>query len=156
MSAKGRALMAIAASMSLAVLLTSCTASAPRGRTIEQASDAAAAVPGVADASVRMRNYRSGFTSDWGSTVYFTPSSGFEDVNKSRLLRDLLRVGWSVNEHKLDNGVALSVGRDSDLDLISLARQADLPRFASNPQLPYQITFSKSEMQRLFGEWPGD
>ncbi|MFJ6172497.1 hypothetical protein [Curtobacterium sp. NPDC092190] len=123
---------------------------------MEQASAAAAEVPGIQDATVELRNYRSGFTSEWGTTVNFRPSSLFEDEDKSVVLRDLLQIGWSVNEHKLNNGVALSVGRDSDVNLIKLAREAELPSFASNPNLPYQITFSTSVMEQMFGMWPGE
>lgn len=151
-----RAVRAILAVTVSAIVLSSCAVSAPRGRSVDQASEVAATLPGIGDASVELRNYRSGFTSEWGSTVYFKPSPGFEEADKSALFRDLLRVGWSVNEHKLNNGVALSVGRGSDLDLTSLAREADLPPFASNPRLPFQIIFSTAEMQEMFGPWPGE
>lgn len=52
------------------------------------------------------------YEGEWGTTVNFTPSSNFEDEDKSAVLRAFLRIGWSVNEHKLDNGVALHVGRN--------------------------------------------
>lgn len=146
---------AVAASVSLAILLSSCTTGAQRGRTLDQASADAAAVRGVTDASLEMRNYRSGFTSEWGTTVNFTPSADFEEGSKRAALRELLRIGWSVNEHELTNGVALSVGRTSDVDLVALAQESHLPQFASNPRLPYQITFSESDMEQLFGAWPG-
>lgn len=96
------------------------------------------------------------YEGEWGTTVNFTPSSNFEDEDKSAVLRALLRIGWSVNEHKLDNGVALHVGRQSDVDLIELAREADLPSFASNPHLPYQVIFSTSSMKQMFGARPGE
>lgn len=147
--------LAVAACVSLAVLLSSCAAVDQRGQTLDQASAAAAAVRGVTDASVEMRHYRSGFTSERGTTVYFSPSPDFEEDNASAALRELLRIGWSVNEHELTNGVALSVGRTSGLDLVALVRRSDLPHFASNPNLPYQITFSETDMEQLFGAWPG-
>lgn len=156
MRREGKGGLALALTLSLTAMLTSCAAGAPTGRTVEQASTAAAAVEGVAEATVQLRNYRSGFTSKWGTTVNFTPSPTFENQDKSAVLQELLRIGWSVNEHKLDNGVALSVGRQSDVNLIELAREANLPSFASNPHLPYQITFSTSSMKQLFGAWPGE
>ncbi|MBP1303086.1 MULTISPECIES: hypothetical protein [unclassified Curtobacterium] len=146
---------AVAAFASFAILLSSCTSGAQSGRTLDQASADAAAIRGVTEASVEMRNYRSGFTSEWGTTVNFTPSPGFEEGSKSAALRELLRIGWSVNEHELTNGVALSVGRTSGVDLVALARESHLPQFASNPRLRYQITFSESDMEQLFGAWPG-
>ena len=47
---------AVAASMSLAVLLCSCAAGDQHGQTLDQASAAAAAVRGVTDASAEMRH----------------------------------------------------------------------------------------------------
>lgn len=138
------------------VFLTSACASSPRGgRSVDEASAAARAVPGIADASVELSNYRSGFTSKWGAVVFFRPASDFNGEDKGAVLRKLLSIAWSVNEHDLDNGVSLSARRGSELNLIDLARQTNLPAFASNEGIPYQITFSTSEMERMFGEWPG-
>jgi hypothetical protein len=144
---------AIAVGLSLSVV--GCAPSPLHGRSVDQASSAASVQPGVDDASVRLRNYRSGFTSEWGATVYFKPSTDFNDVDKTKLFRNLIRIAWSVDEHKLDNGVSLSVGNDSSVNLTDVAEGTDLPKFSSNPGLPFQITMSSDNVEKLFGAWPG-
>lgn len=78
---------AVPASVSRAILLSSCVAGAQRGQTLDRASAAAAAVRGVTNATVEMRNHRSGFTSEWGTTVNFTPSPDFAENNADAALR---------------------------------------------------------------------
>ena len=125
------------------------------GRTVAEASRAVAVRPGVEKGHVELRNYKSGFTSRWGVDVYFTPSTDADLSNDTSLLRDLLRIGWSVSDHRIEGGVTLVLDDSKGANLANAARSAGIPPFENNKALPEELTVSSREMTRSFGEWPG-
>lgn len=138
----------------LACSATACTSSGS-GRRVQAASAAVSAEQGIAQGSVELFNYRSGRTSTWSAEVRFTLSARFDNVDKSQLFEKLLRLGWSVDEHRIDGGVSLSVGRGSDVGLIQIARGSGLTGFRSNKNQPFQVIMPPERMVEMFGAWPG-
>jgi hypothetical protein len=137
------------------VSLTGC-AGEEGGRTVQQATAALRSVDGVADAEVEMRNYRSGFTSTWGVTIYFTPGDDFTEVDKKTLLERMLRIGWSVNEDKIESGVSIALDDDDqDIDLVQIAEGSGLSGVRRAGNLTSRFTVPSSVLRDEFGHWPG-
>lgn len=142
--------------IALVVLASGCSsARSAEGSSVAAASRLVAGHAGVVTGRVELRNYKSGFTSRWGVDVYFTPARDALRSDDSPLLRDLLRIGWSVEDHPIDGGVSLVLEDSSGVNLAQVARTADVPPFSANESLPGELTVSSSEMEREFGGWPG-
>lgn len=140
----------------LVSLLAGCSSpKSAEGRTVNEASRAVATHDGVKAGHVELRNYKSGFTSRWGVDVYFSPSKDTDLAEDASLLRDLLRIGWSVSDHRIDGGVTLVLDDTPDVDLADVARDAGIPASENNKALPEELTVPSREMTRSFGEWPG-
>lgn len=149
---------ALAALLTLAivVIVSGCSSSrAAEGRSVEEASRLVAAHDGVTGGRVEQRIYKSGFTSRWGVDVYFKPAADELQGDDKMLLRDLLRIGWSVDGHPIDGGVSLILEDTPGLDLAAVAREVDLPPFTANASFPTELTVSSRDMSKAFGPWPG-
>jgi hypothetical protein len=145
---------ALAGALFMMSSLAACSSS-QTGRTAPEATAAVKSVNGIADAQVEMRNYRSGFTSNWGVTIYFTPDSEFDELDKKALFERMLRIGWSVNEHKIDTGVSIALeDDDQQIDLVQMAEEAGLSDFRRAGNLTSRFNVPTRALQDEFGEWP--
>jgi hypothetical protein len=154
--AYSRAIRAALLARALVSLLAGCSSlRSAEGRTVTEASRAVATHNGVKDGHVAVRNYKSGFTSRWGVDVHFSPSKDTDLAEDASLLRDLLRIGWSVSDHRIDGGVTLVLDDTPGVDLADVARNADIPPFENNEALPEELTVPSREMRRSFGKWSG-
>jgi hypothetical protein len=136
------------------VSLTGCSGTVG-GRTVQQATAAVESVQGVAAAEVEMRNYRSGFTSTWGVTISFSPGDAFSEVDKKALFERMLRIGWSVNEKKIETGVAIALdGDDQDINLVQIAEDSGLSGVRRAGNLTSRFSVPSSVLQDAFGNWP--
>lgn len=126
------------------------------GRSAAEATAAVRTVDGVADGTVSLRNYRSGFTSTWGVTVTFTPAEDFDEVDRKAVLERLLQIGWSVDEHQIDDGVSIALDEDVEgIDLVRAADDAGLPGVGRIGTVRSRFVVSSSVLQEEFGDWPG-
>jgi len=146
---------ALAGALFMISSLTACS-STQSGRTVPEATAAVKSVNGIADAQVEMRNYRSGFTSTWGVTIYFAPGRDFDEIDKKTLFERMLRIGWSVNEHKIDTGVSIALeDGGQEINLVQMAEESGLSDFRRAGNLTSRFTVPTRALQDEFGDWPG-
>jgi len=126
------------------------------GRSVPAATAAIESVDGVADAQVEIRNSRSGFTSTWGVTIYFTPGDDFNETDKKSLFERMLRIGWSVNEHEIETGVSIALADDDPtVDLVQIAEDSGLPGVRRAGNSTSRFTVPSRALEDEFGDWPG-
>lgn len=145
----------VAAAVMIVTSLGGC-ASQKEGRTVSEATAALHSMDGVAAGEVEVGRSLSGFTSSWGVSITFQPADDFDEVNKKVMFQRMLQIGWSVNEHKIDAGVAILLDDSSrPVNLLQAAEDADVPGVLRAGNLMSGFTVSSPVLQDEFGEWPG-
>lgn len=152
---KLRSWLTVAAVLTIMTTLGGCAAP-KEGRTAPEATAALRALDGVATGEVEVGHSLSGFTSSWSVSVTFKPSDNFDEVDKKVMFQRMLQIGWSVNEHKIDAGVAILLDDSSrPVNLVQAAEDAGVPGVLRAGSLTSGFTVSSSVLQDEFGEWPG-
>lgn len=145
----------VAAAVMIVMTLGGCSG-LKEGRTAPEATAALRSVEGVAAGDVELVHSQSGFTSRWNVSITFKPADDYDDIDKRIMFERILRIGWSVNEHKIDSGVSIVLDDSGrSIDLVQAAEDSGVAGVIRIGNLRSQFSVPSSVLQQEFGQWPG-